>query len=217
MPAQFNSRESFFAKWLNRWRLYVERARHNAWANDRAFTSVIAPDKQAEGMLTEAHRLYWVRHYLEKGADPNFCKAHPYSKDAGRYRALDKGRSLLSVSVIYPSIAKCLVENGAHFDACAMETALLFMNLDQFKKRHTPTHQWDMSGCAQSIEAMFSSRVVSAPLRKEYLDLLDMKIKPAYKILARLYPPAQSFIEGELLDEATQDIKNEAQQPRPRL
>jgi hypothetical protein len=189
------------AQWLRYWGLRKELARHQEWANGKLALSVQAPAQQPDGVLTEQNRLHWAKHYLSKGADPNARAKSSVviEEDVGRYSSLKGARSILSLSLLYPTICKALVEAGAVFDRSAMEYALYIINLEQWNKRHDPKKSWDMSDVAASIEAMFASSKISAKLHCRYVDLSDMQIKPAYQIMARLYPAASAFAEEMLL------------------
>ena len=206
------------SKWLRYWELRGEIKRHQAWANDKLALSVLAPSKQKDGVLLEENRLYWAKHYLAKGANPNYRAVSSYAMDerVGRYRSLKGRRSMLSLSLLYPTICKTLVEEGAVFDRSAMEAAIYVINLEQWKKRETPNTAWDMSDIAASIEALFSSPKITASLHQNYVDLSDMQIKPAYQILGRLYPGARAFAEQFVLQQETVEVATEAH-TRPRL
>lgn len=201
---------------LRYWQLRQEIQRHEQWANGKLALSVLAPTQQKEGTLTEGNRLYWAKHYLSKGANPNAkVKSNTVIEEkVGRYASLKKDRSILSLALLYPSICKALIEAGAMFDRSAMEYALYIINLEQWNKRQDPNKSWDMSSLASSIEMLFTAPI-KADLHCCYVDLSDTQIKPAYQILAHLYPAASAFAEGIVLQEQTIEVEHAV--PRPRL
>lgn len=190
------------------WQLRRELSAQRQKASENMFTSITAPSKLANNQqLTDDDRLYWVKRFLSQGADPNFVGLPNrfVMDDARHYPSLNGKRSALSLAVFYPEITKALIEAGARFDLCAMEGALYLINLNHTKKRENPSHHWNMEPIARAVEALFSAKVISAPLHRKYVDNQSMKICPAYEILAQLYPGARAYVEARELDRKTPD------------